>query len=734
MPDLLNIIEGLLPIAAGAGNEAELELRLTEAIKQLTSADEVIILPLFKENQQPKPLDEYVANTRLPYIDNQLSEFSAFPELLQYQKAGFRSCMVLPAFANGKVILTAHMLSFNEGAFSEEIVQAAQDLLSFFAFSFLYKAEASKSSKVASYFDAVFNQYCINFLVSNEGKVIKANNLALKSLPVYETQLLSNIFSGNLSDLYKSDAVTEAIEKSTGHIYQLSSKKISGSLFSIHAEELTAAAMLRHALSLLDGSNEIFLAYTDHEFRITEITENFPRLFKYSKDAIIGKRLSSFIKDFPAKEQLRQFNANAPLAQASSVFTLRSLSINSEEQIPIDALISKADFGYVVLMVNTASRQYAERTAENLNAFIEATSDIVIEFDEDGNITRCNMPISMLGFAKDELIGKPASMLYKDPSIFYRDVSYAKKGGKPDNSYVTLVKKSGTDFVSATQSLRLVHTPTANYFIATIQEHETKRRVADLEAEMRKKVGKIKQLESISDMKSQFIYNISHELKTPLTSIKGFSSLLLNGQAGELSEAQKDYISTIVEESDRLLLIIQQILDATKLEAQKIKLEFKDVNLQTLHDTSSIRALDEAAKSKGLEFAWDVEYDVPLVSADPNKIIQVFVNLISNALKFTEAGSIKVHIFKKSNKTVQCDVIDTGIGISEEDQKKLFKEFYQAPKRGLVKQDGAGTGLGLAITKSIIKLHGGKIAVESELGKGSKFTFTLPTNKRKKKA
>ncbi len=734
MPDLLNIIEGLLPIAAGAGNEAELELKLTEAIKGLASADHVIILPFFKDGQQPKPLDEYVVNTRLPYIDNQLSEFSAFPELLQYKKEGFKSCMVLPAFANGRVILTAHLLSFNESAFNNEIAHAAQDILSFFAFSFLYKAEAAKSSKIAGYFDAVFNQHCINLLVSNEGKIIKANDVAFKALPVYETQLLSNIFSGNLSALYKPDGMIDAVEKSTGHIYRLSSKKISNTLFSIHADDITAKAMLSHALSLFQGSNEIFLAYTDSELRITEITENFPKLFRYSKDAIIGKRLPSFVKDFPSQEQLSQLSQEPATTQSSPFLFLRSLSINSEGQVPVDVFISKADFGYAVLMVNIASKEYAERTAENLNAFIEATSDIVIEFDEDGNITRCNMPISMLGFAKDELIGKPVSMLYQDPSILYRDVSYAKKGGKPDNSYVTLVKKNGVEFVSATQSLRLVHTPTADYFIATIQERETKRKVADLEAEMRKKIGKIKQLESISDMKSQFIYNISHELKTPLTSIKGFSSLLLNGQAGELNEAQKDYISTIVDESDRLLLIIQQILDATKLEAQKIKLEFKDVNLKALYETSSIRALEEAAKNKGLEFAWDVEYDVPSVSADPNKLIQVFVNLISNALKFTETGSIKVHIFKKSNKTVQCDVIDTGIGISEEDQKKLFKEFYQAPKRGLVKQDGAGTGLGLAITKSIVKLHGGKISVESELGKGSKFTFTLPINKRKKKA
>jgi len=130
-------------------------------------------------------------------------------------------------------------------------------------------------------------------------------------------------------------------------------------------------------------------------------------------------------------------------------------------------------------------------------------------------------------------------------------------------------------------------------------------------------------------------------------------------------------------------------------------------------------------------FSWDVDYNVPDVLADPNRIIQVFVNLIGNAIKFTEHGGISVGIYRKG-RNVRIMVKDTGVGISKEDQKKLFKKFYQVQKKELTKQEGAGTGLGLSIAKEIISLHGGRIWVNSEPGKGSEFWFTLPISGSKK--
>lgn len=181
------------------------------------------------------------------------------------------------------------------------------------------------------------------------------------------------------------------------------------------------------------------------------------------------------------------------------------------------------------------------------------------------------------------------------------------------------------------------------------------------------------------------------------------------------------------------MLVIQQILDAAKLEAEKVKLELKEVDLH-MENSPSIKALEESARNKGLGFKWSVAYDVPKITADPNRLIQVFVNLIGNAIKFTEKGGINVVIERKNKRNILCKITDTGIGINEDDKKKLFRrKFYEAAKKELVQQPGAGTGLGLSITRDIVKLHSGKIGFDSIPGKGSTFWFTLPINPKQKR-
>lgn len=135
-----------------------------------------------------------------------------------------------------------------------------------------------------------------------------------------------------------------------------------------------------------------------------------------------------------------------------------------------------------------------------------------------------------------------------------------------------------------------------------------------------------------------------------------------------------------------------------------------------------------------MEFKWDVAWNVPKINADPNRLIQIFVNLVGNAIKFTDKGGITVSMTLKNKRNVLCSVIDTGIGINEDDKKKLFRrKFFEATKKDLVQQPGAGTGLGLSITRDLVKLHHGKISFESTAGKGSTFWFTLPINQKQKK-
>lgn len=187
-----------------------------------------------------------------------------------------------------------------------------------------------------------------------------------------------------------------------------------------------------------------------------------------------------------------------------------------------------------------------------------------------------------------------------------------------------------------------------------------------------------------------------------------------------------------MENLNRLMDLIMQVLDVAKFSANKIRLDYQQVNLEELGQHPSIRSLSELCSRKGVSFGWHVDYNVPSVSADPNRLIQVFVNLITNAIKFTEKGSVEVYI-TKVGRSVRVDVKDTGIGISKDDIGKIFKKFYQLQRRGLTKQEGSGTGLGLTIVKEIVNLHGGKMHVKSEVGVGSDFWFTIPISEKEKK-
>ena len=173
-------------------------------------------------------------------------------------------------------------------------------------------------------------------------------------------------------------------------------------------------------------------------------------------------------------------------------------------------------------------------------------------------------------------------------------------------------------------------------------------------------------------------------------------------------------------------------MDVAKLESNKLKLDRQLTEFGKLQENPSMKALEELAKSKNLTLAWNIDYNVPAFSADPNRLIQVLVNLIGNAIKFTESGGITVKVTRK-NKNIRVEVVDTGIGISKEDKAKLFKRRFLQLRNRMTTQTNSGTGLGLSIVKGIVSLHGGRIGVDSEPGKGSTFWFTIPLSEKKKR-
>jgi len=230
-------------------------------------------------------------------------------------------------------------------------------------------------------------------------------------------------------------------------------------------------------------------------------------------------------------------------------------------------------------------------------------------------------------------------------------------------------------------------------------------------------------LEEASRFKSQFLANMSHELRTPLNSILGFSEVLQDKMFGELNEKQDEYVNYIGESGQHLLSLINDILDLSKIEAGKLEMEMGEVCIRDLL-TNSLSMVKEKALKHGIELSLKLEDGIPDIYADERKVKQVVFNLLSNAVKFTpDGGKAGIEAVKEED-GIRVTVWDAGIGIKEEDRAKLFKEFQQLDSGADKRYQG--TGLGLALSKRLVELHHGRIWVESEAGKGSRFSFTLP--------
>jgi signal transduction histidine kinase len=218
-------------------------------------------------------------------------------------------------------------------------------------------------------------------------------------------------------------------------------------------------------------------------------------------------------------------------------------------------------------------------------------------------------------------------------------------------------------------------------------------------------------------------------LRTPLTSIKGSIDNLLDGIPGELNEAQKEYLSIVNVESNRLVRLINDLLDLNKLEARNIQLFPEKIGYIGIagHVVFNLKEFSKE-KELTLEVEWPTEINWPEeelhLTADKDRVNQILVNLISNAIKFTAQGGIKVIVESPRNQSITTRVKDTGTGIPGNEIDKVFDKFYQVSTPHAAKS--RGSGLGLSITKSLVEMHGGKIWVESEEGKGSEFCFTLP--------
>ena len=235
---------------------------------------------------------------------------------------------------------------------------------------------------------------------------------------------------------------------------------------------------------------------------------------------------------------------------------------------------------------------------------------------------------------------------------------------------------------------------------------------------------KSQQLEVASQHKSQFLANMSHELRTPLNAVLGYTELILDSIYGEVPEKARTTLERIQSNGRHLLGLINDVLDLSKIEAGQLTLSLADYSIKgVVHNVYG--AVESLATSKNLALKVELPKDLPPAHGDERRLTQVLLNLVGNAIKFTDTGEVAIRT-SVANGSYTVAVHDTGPGIAERDQGKIFEEFQQADS-SITKQKG-GTGLGLAIAKRIIEMHGGRLWVESELGHGSTFAFTVPVN------
>ncbi|WP_075858249.1 two-component system histidine kinase PnpS [Carboxydothermus pertinax] len=254
-----------------------------------------------------------------------------------------------------------------------------------------------------------------------------------------------------------------------------------------------------------------------------------------------------------------------------------------------------------------------------------------------------------------------------------------------------------------------------------------------LKDEQDQKVGLVVVFDDITEerklekMRSEFIANVSHELRTPLTSIKGFLETLLDGALEDKTIA-KHFLQIMNSETERLTRLIDDLLSLSKIEAKKVDFAPKPLNINDLVQKMKL-LFKSRLEEKGLSFVSTVPDDLPPVLADGDMISQVLINLLDNAIKYTPTGGKIELLAKVKEPFVEIAVKDTGIGIPEESQKRIFERFYRVDKAR--SRELGGTGLGLAIVKHIIDLHNGKVWVESKVGEGSTFGFSLPITQQK---
>jgi signal transduction histidine kinase len=452
------------------------------------------------------------------------------------------------------------------------------------------------------------------------------------------------------------------------------------------------------------------------------------------------------LPDIPGTEVLTGIKETCPHAEVivlTGHATLDS-AIEATNRGAFSYLQKPYEIEQLLLHIQRAiDKQIAKKAIARLASFPRLDPAPIIETDSEGTVTYAN-PAAEKIFPDLRTLGARHPLLAAMEPVLNRLVT------ERERKVVLEVEDDGTVYelrLSYVQEINLVRTYVIDITGRKRMEEELEMHRSRLEEMVRERTRELEiarmTAEAANRAKSEFIGNMSHEVRTPLNAIIGFADLLADGMTGPVTDKQKEYLHDISESGHRLLSLVNDILDLSKMESGGKDLVLSDFDLNELLDGCLVFFRKKAA-SGNIRTELNVEEGISKITADKIKIRQVVLNLLSNALKFTPEGGRISLCARKIRETagspdrgpqvfegqaeVEVSVEDTGTGIAKEDQEKLFKPF-ELLEQPLTKKHG-GIGIGLYLARRNIELHGGRIWVESEEGKGSRFIFTIPVEVR----
>jgi len=458
----------------------------------------------------------------------------------------------------------------------------------------------------------------------------------------------------------------------------------------------------------------------DQSDRIVETNKAVYHILNIPENQIlIGKKLADAITQWP--ELVKSSENATKIEKEIALGTGTDQSWVGLTSLPLQDKKNNA-VGRLIIIRDVTSRKKAEEQVRQLSRAVESSPTSIVITGIDGNIQYVNPKFTQLtGYTSEEILGKNSNILKTDqtPPGTHSDLWKTISVGREWTGEFCNRKKNG-EFYWELAAISPIHDENGavTHFVAVKEDITERKRAQDA------LVLAYDQALEASRTKSRLLARVSHELRTPLGGIQGYAELLRDGDMGEIKEEQKVAVISILQSAEHLTAMVNELLDEAQIQANSTILKEKIYSPATLLQQATA-GLDVVAEKKGLSFATYIDPNLPeSLYGDERRIRQILINLIGNAIKFTQKGEVRVRLECHAPDHWVLQVTDTGMGIPDEARASIFEPFRQLQSD--ITNENRGIGLGLSITKQLVNLMGGRIVLESQIGQGSSFSVLLP--------